>query len=121
MRVSSLIIAVSLLWVAAVATGAHHEEGETPPIQVVSAVVGGKNVFIPSTIAVVEGKPQTLSIFNATDKPHGFAIPAAGVETVLPEQMEHVVALPPMEPGIYRIHCQLHEAHRSATLVVLER
>ena len=93
---------------------------ETPPVQVLTAVVGGKNVFIPSTIAVAAGRASQLSIFNATDKPHGFAIPALGVETVIPEQVEQRVEFPPLAPGLYRIHCQLHAAHRSASLLVVD-
>ena len=89
-------------------------------VQVVSANVGGKNVFIPSTIVVVAGKPVTLSIFNTTDIPHGFAIPALGVQDVLQPQQEHEVKLPKLKSKrIYGINCQLHPAHRTATLVVL--
>jgi len=93
---------------------------EPPPLQVVTALVGGKNVFIPSTLALPAGAPASLSIFNSTDTPHGFAIRALGVETVIPEQTEQRVELPVLSPGLYRIHCQLHEAHRSATLLVVD-
>jgi heme/copper-type cytochrome/quinol oxidase subunit 2 len=89
-------------------------------IQIVSALVGGKNVYIPATIVVTSGKPVTLSIFNTTDVPHGFAIPGLGIAEVLPVQQEHVVKLPALEGGkIYRMQCQLHEPHRGGTLVVL--
>ena len=68
-------------------------------IQIVSANVGGKNVFIPSTIVViVAGKPVTLSIFNTTDVPHGFAIP--GLEhrrRCCRRRQEHEVKLPALE------------------------
>lgn len=105
------------------ATGAAHAETAAPappPLQVIMAVVGGKNVFIPSTLALPAGQAATLSIFNTTDKPHGFAIPALSVESVIPEQVEQRVELPVLATGLYRIHCQLHEAHRSATLLVVE-
>jgi heme/copper-type cytochrome/quinol oxidase subunit 2 len=93
---------------------------EAGPIQVVTTQVGGKNVFIPSTIVVTSGHPVDLSIFNTTDIPHGFRIPALGVEAVLPPQEEHVVSLPALEPNqVLKIVCQLHTAHRTATLVVL--
>jgi len=108
---------------ALAAAGSAAEEGSplaTPPLQVVTALVGGKNVFIPSTLALPSGEPASLSIFNSTDTPHGFAIRALGVETVIPEQVEQHVDLPSLSPGLYRIHCQLHEAHRSATLLVVD-
>lgn len=93
---------------------------ELTTIQVVSAVVGGKNIFIPSTIVVTDGAPTKLSLFNTTGKPHGFAIDALGIRMVLPADEEFEIALPALEAGqIYRIHCQLHPPHRSASLVVL--
>lgn len=89
-------------------------------IQVVSTNVQGKNVYIPGTIVVVAGKPHTLSFFNTTDVPHGFRIDGLDIETILPPQQEHELVLPALEGGhVYRIHCQLHPAHRSGTLVVL--
>ncbi len=89
-------------------------------VEVVSTQVGGKNVFIPSTIVVVSGKPHTLSLYNTTDTPHGFKIEALGVETVLMSKQEQQVELPVLDsPGVYRINCHLHPPHRSATLVVL--
>ena len=101
----------------------HHPAGyssDVSTVQIVSAQVGGKNVFIPSTIVVTDEGPRSLSIFNTTDMPHGFAIAALGVETVLPPGEESVVNLPPLHAGqVLRIHCQLHPAHRAATLVVL--
>ena len=89
-------------------------------IQVVSTNVQGKNVYIPGTIVVVANTPHTLSIFNTTEVPHGFRIDGLDLETVLPAQQEHELALPALDGGrVYQIHCQLHPAHRTATLVVL--
>ncbi|HKJ25509.1 MAG TPA: cupredoxin domain-containing protein [Myxococcota bacterium] len=89
-------------------------------IQVVSTNVQGKNVYIPSTIVVTAGKDQTLQIFNTTDVPHGFSIDGLGIQEVLPPQEEHEVKLSGLEGGqVFQIHCQLHPAHRTGTLVVL--
>jgi heme/copper-type cytochrome/quinol oxidase subunit 2 len=112
-----------IAWLVAVSAPAVHADGFTSDvetIQIVSALVGGKNVFIPSTIVVVSGKPITLSIFNTTDVPHGFAIPGLGIAEILPVQQEHVVKLPALEAGkLHHIQCQLHAPHRGGTLVVL--
>jgi hypothetical protein len=90
-------------------------------VQVVSAKIGTKNVFVPSTIVVTAGKGRTLSVFNDTDTPHGFKIAALGVETVLQPGQETKIDLPPLEGGhVYEISCQLHPPHRHATLVVLD-
>jgi hypothetical protein len=93
---------------------------DTTTIELISAIIGGKNVFIPSTIVVTAGTPQTLSIFNTTDKPHGFAIPRLEIQMVLPAGEEIQIDLPALTGGeIYRIACHLHPPHRSATLVVV--
>ena len=101
----------------------HHPAGyssDVSTVQVVSALIGGKNVFIPSTIVVTDGGPRSLSVVNTTDMPHGFAIAALGIETVLPPGEEVRIDLPPLRGGqVLRIHCHMHPPHRSATLVVL--
>lgn len=104
---------------APVTTTAATYQSDASVIQVVSAFVGA-NVYIPATIVVVGGRAHTLNIFNATDQPHGFAIAGLGIETILAPKEETPVELPALEGGhVYRIHCQMHGAHRSATLVVL--
>ncbi|MDH3520930.1 MAG: cupredoxin domain-containing protein [Myxococcales bacterium] len=119
-RLTCAVAALGVLAVGGPARAAEHES-KGRVIQVVSAVVGGKNVFIPSTIVVAEGVPNTLSIFNTTDKPHGFRIPALKIEAVLAPQEETRVELPALEGGeIFEINCHLHPPHRTATLVVLD-
>ena len=98
----------------------HGFTGDTGTVQIVSAEVGGKNVFIPSTIAVKSGEPVTLSIFNTTDKPHGFSIPALGVAEVLPVGEEYTIDLPALDGHqLLQINCHLHTTHRTGTLIVL--
>jgi hypothetical protein len=93
---------------------------ERTQVQVISALVGGKNVFIPSTIVLTSGSGRSLSVFNTTDQPHGLAIPGLGIEVVLTPGQEYVVELPTLEGGrIHAINCHLHPPHRSATLVVV--
>jgi hypothetical protein len=101
--------------------GRHHGfTSDTGTIQVVTTQIGGKNVFIPSTIVVTSGHPVTLSIFNTTEIPHGFHIPKLGISEVLPAQAEHAIELPALEGHqVLSISCHLHPAHRTATLVVL--
>ena len=95
-------------------------QSDVSEIQVISAVVGGKNVFIPSTIVVTAGRPQALSVFNTADKPHGFAIKGLSIETVLyPGQETRFFFNDTATTEIYTIGCQLHPTHRTATLVVV--
>jgi len=102
------------------AAAADHHDATAPVIEMMTTNVQGKNVYLPSTIVAVEGRPYTLSIFNTTEIPHGFSITGAGVEIVLQPNQETKVELPPLESGVYRIHCQLHPAHRSGQLLVVE-
>jgi heme/copper-type cytochrome/quinol oxidase subunit 2 len=95
-------------------------QSDVGDVLMISAVVGGKNIFIPSTIVVTAGGPHTLSVFNTTDKPHGFAIKGLSIETVLLPGVETRVELPVLKGSeIYTIGCQLHPPHRTATLVVV--
>ena len=95
-------------------------QSDVGEVQMISAVVGGKNIFIPSTIVITAGAPQTLSVFNTTDKHHGFAIKGLSIETVLYPGKETRVELPALKGSeIYTIGCQLHSPHRTATLVVV--
>ncbi|MGH0028667.1 MAG: cupredoxin domain-containing protein [Myxococcota bacterium] len=117
-----LLLAFLLLATAAFAgsAAARGFESDQTVIQVVSTNVQGKNVYIPGTIVVVSGREHTLSLFNTTDVPHGFRIEGLDLETVLPPKEEHELVLPPLEDHrIYQIHCQLHPAHRTATLMVV--
>ena len=88
-------------------------------VEIISAKIGGKNVFIPSTIAVADHNPVTLTIFNTTDTPHGFAIDELGIRAIIPSSEETRIELPKLEGHkIFKIYCHLHPPHRSATLVV---
>jgi len=122
----SQLLAVSLVALATGCGAPQHAKAsggfadDRSVIQVVSTNVQGKNVYIPSTIVVTAGESQTLQIFNTTEKPHGFSIDGLGIQEVLAPGEEHDVALSGLEGGkVYQVHCQLHPAHRTATLLVL--
>lgn len=105
-------------------TGAGAPQGvfgdDREQVEMLSAAVGGKNVFLPGTVVLTAGTGRSLSLFNTTGEPHGFAIPALGVQEVLPAGEEFAVELPDLEAGrIYEIQCHLHPPHRGASLVVL--
>jgi hypothetical protein len=101
----------------------HHAAGyssDVSTVQMASVLIGGKNLFVPSTIAVTDGGPRSLSVVNTTEMPHGFAIAALGIEKVIAPGEEMLIELPPLQGGqVLRIHCHMHPPHRSATLVVL--
>ncbi len=98
----------------------HGFSDDRSQVQVVTTNIGGKNVFIPSTIVLTAGAGRSLSLFNTTDQPHGFAIPGLGVAVVLEPGAEQVVELPTLEAHrIHAITCHLHPPHRGATLMVV--
>lgn len=101
--------------------GSHHGfVDDRDVIQMVSSNVQGKNVYIPSTVVVPAHKSVTLSVYNTTDTPHGFAIPALGIQEVLMPGVETAIPLPAVKGhAIYDIGCHLHPPHRHATLVVV--
>lgn len=126
-RALLVLVALLLLAPAGPADAEHHEKaqpagkGEVTVIEAMSTMIGGKNVFLPSTIAVVAGEPHVLSIYNSTDVPHGFSIPDLDIEVVLPPKEEYRVELPPLEgDAIHAVRCHLHPPHRSAQLLVLD-
>jgi hypothetical protein len=98
----------------------HGFSDDRSAVQVVTTNLGGKNVFIPSTIVLTEGSGRKLSLFNTTDQPHGFAIPGLGLAVVLQPGVEQEVELPTLEAHhLYAITCHLHPPHRGATLMVV--
>jgi hypothetical protein len=124
--------ALLALAVPALLAGCIHERGhghharrhgftdDRAAVQVVSTNIGGKNVFVPSTIVLTEGSGRRLSLFNTTDQPHGFAIPGLGVEVVLQPGVEQELELPTLEAHrLHAITCHLHPPHRGATLMVV--
>jgi hypothetical protein len=120
----ALISVAGLFLLGGAAQGEDGGEGgyaRTPwDVEIISAKIGGKNVFIPSTVVVTSEGDATLSIFNTTDAPHGFAIDELGIKEVIPVQKETKIHLPKLEPNqVLKIYCHLHPPHRSATLVVL--
>src|SRR5262245_54712757 len=100
LAVGSLALGLALqgcVWFGKVHTTSRTALGFTDDRQVVQVVytnVGGKNFFVPSTIVVTAGTGRRLSVFNTTDQPHGFAIAALGIETVLQPGVETPIDLP---------------------------
>jgi len=127
-RALAVLVLLALVTALAACAGPRHRhmarhhgfESDATTLQVVTTLLGGKNVFIPSTIVVTSGVEHTLSIYNTTEIPHGFRVPALDIEVVLPSREEFQVTLPALEGHqVLQINCHLHPPHRTATLVVL--
>ena len=85
---------------------------------ITAALVDGGAGFTPDTITVKKTDNVKLTVDNSTDRTHGLSIIGYGV-------VEEVEAGKPLEveftaskSGTFEIKCQLHPAHKTATLVV---
>ncbi|MDQ6910449.1 MAG: cupredoxin domain-containing protein [Actinomycetota bacterium] len=84
-----------------------------------AAAVNGKPGFAPEVVQVKKGDEVDLTVGNTTDKTHGFSIDGYGVKatTVDPGKPIHV-KFTANKTGTYKVFCQLHPAHQSATFQV---
>ena len=95
--------------------------GESQRRTIAAATVDGKPGFSPQTITVHTGDEVELIVSNATDRTHGFDIEGYGLTervvdpTLKPEQLKFTAR----RAGTFKIYCQLHPQHLTATLVVL--
>ncbi len=83
-----------------------------------AAVVDGAAGFSPSTITVDKRNRVTLDVGNTTDKIHGFSIEGYGVQEEVKPGEPIEVQFTATKAGTYKVYCQLHESHQTATLVV---
>jgi len=91
-------------------------------VRTINATTGGGGEdgagFSPDTITVDKRNRVHLKVGNTTDSLHGFSIEGYGViEEVSPGNVLDV-ELTATQAGTYKVYCQLHETHRTATLVV---
>lgn len=111
-KAGALVAAVPLV---ALLVGCGHA---TDHRAITSTVVGGATGYYPTTITVDKEDTLVLNVGNGTDKTHGFSIEGYGItKTVDPNQTLHL-KFRLSSAGTFRIFCQLHPAHQTATLVV---
>ena len=82
-----------------------------------SAVAGGAG-FAPTELTVNKDENVVLNVGNSTAAVHGFSIEGYGIREEVPPGPGTEVTFKSRKPGTFKIFCQLHEAHRIATLVV---
>lgn len=105
-------MAVALLALAGCASGSASRS-------ISASIVNGNPGFSPQTVSVHKGDKVDLVVSNATDKTHGFAIEGYKIARLIdptapPVHVKFTASL----AGTFRIYCQLHEKHQTATLVV---
>jgi len=86
---------------------------------IAATIVDGKPGFRPDTVNVRKGDHVDLLVRNTTDKTHGFDIEGYGITRLIdPTAPPMHVKFVASQGGTFRIFCQLHPKHQTATLVV---
>ncbi|MEA2971621.1 MAG: hypothetical protein QOG82_79 [Actinomycetota bacterium] len=83
-----------------------------------AAQVSGGAGFTPPTITVDKRNRVELKVGNTSDKTHGFSIEGYGVQEEVEVGKTIDVKFIANNAGIYKVYCQLHPAHQTATLIV---
>ncbi len=85
---------------------------------VTATIAEGANVWLPSTLIVESGATVTLTLRNASQVEHGFAIDVLGVKEVLPPGGTKEVVIKPGGSGPLRYYCPIHKGHIGGQLFV---
>ena len=80
--------------------------------------VNGAPGFTPFVIIVNEESHVTLDVRNTADKEHGFTIEGYRRSTTVAAGQTKQIKFKATRGGTFKIFCQLHPAHQTATLVV---
>ena len=83
-----------------------------------AAKVGEGPGFAPATITVDKRNRVELKVGNTTDKTHGFSIEGYGIHDEVDPGEKLDLKFTATNAGTYKIYCQLHPAHQTATLIV---
>ena len=83
-----------------------------------AAQVDGGAGFTPLTITVDKRNRVEMMVGNATDAVHGFSIEGYGIQEEVQPGAALEVDFTATNAGTYKVYCQLHEAHKTATLIV---
>lgn len=116
-RVARAALSTTLAAVVAVALSAC---GGTQTVhRTVDAVkVEGGAGFAPVTLTVDKRNRVKMTVGNATTTTHGFSIEGYGIHREVKAGEAIKVDFTATHAGTYRVYCQLHPAHKTATLVV---
>jgi plastocyanin len=74
--------------------------------------------FAPDTLRVKKGDKVEITVKNEHDKTHGFSIDAFSVKRTVDVGKPILVKFTARRAGTFEIYCQLHPAHKKASLVV---
>jgi nitrosocyanin len=85
---------------------------------IAATLVAGKPGFHPDPIRVDKEDTVRFKVGNGTDRPHGFAIEGYGIRRTVDPNQTLDVRFKAFRAGTFKIFCQLHPTHQTATLIV---
>ena len=109
----SAVLAAAALAVAATGCGT-----DTVQRSVTATLVNNAPGFFPSQIIVNQEDSVVLRVGNGTDREHGFTIEGYRRATVVKPNETKELKFKAARAGTFKIFCQLHPAHQTATLIV---
>ncbi len=92
--------------------------GDTVRRSVAAATVDSAPGFAPDVVTVDKGEEVVLTVDNSTSGPHGFAIEGYGIRRTVDPNQTLDVRFKAYRAGTFKIFCQLHPTHQTATLIV---
>ena len=85
---------------------------------IAAATVAGRPGFSPDPITVDKEDSVRLRVGNSTDRTHGFAVEGYRITRTVEPNQTLDVRFRAFRAGTFKIYCQLHPTHQTATLVV---
>lgn len=82
------------------------------------ALVDGRPAILPTVVSVDKENRVVMTVSNTTNAVHGFTIEGYSRSLVLEGGQTEELRFNAYRGGTFRIFCQLHPAHQTATLVV---
>jgi plastocyanin len=85
---------------------------------IAAAFVDAKPSFHPRTVTVDKEDTVVLRVGNGTDRVHGFSIEGYRLRRTVEPNQSLRLRFRASRAGTFRIFCQLHPTHQTATLIV---
>ncbi|MGH9224106.1 MAG: cupredoxin domain-containing protein [Acidimicrobiales bacterium] len=110
---AAAVLAAAALAIATTACGNDTVERSTA-----ATLVNNAPGFFPTSIIVNQEDQVLLRVGNGTDREHGFTIEGYRRSTVVRPNETKEIKFKAARAGAFKIFCQLHPAHQTATLIV---
>ena len=110
----ALTLAAAAVLMLALAGCGHATQHRTVAI----TLVDGRPGFAPNVVTVDKENQVVMNVNNVTNVAHGFTIEGYKRSAVIEGGQSQEIKFRASRGGTFRIYCQLHPMHQTATLVV---